>query len=223
MRTLQEIMDARVGDGPLCDPENSQVHQYQVAATAPRDFGSWIVPAPEMGRAFLKINKNACTGIQAAIMHKHGVPPMPQHEYLEKYGDDLQVVAMWRDPYKRLQSCYRFIQRDDLTGVLKEGKQLPDYRLPWPDWVTALCGAEWSDPHVATQYELAFNDRVEPDAIVPWDFEYIKFLFGLEDIPIRNESPKLDCPWDPVLRDLVYRRYHEDFLIWNTASRHWRS
>ena len=83
--------------------------------------------------AFLRIRKCASVSLLEALERRGGARRVDEEELLSVYG---LWVAMWRDPYRRAESQYRYPARTGTT-------------MPFSEWLTEICRTRSSDdPHL---------------------------------------------------------------------------
>lgn len=156
--------------------------------------------------AFLYINKNGITTMSHAF--RENAHPMEAY-FKEEYPQARSVVTMWREPYDRIESSYRF---------LKFGTKLTD---TFEEFIVRNCTEEGHDPHQLPQFEVASDKygRFVPDQIVRWDWGEIQRIYGFKTMPHLNVGKeKYPLPWTKSLRAMYRERYAMDFAVWAGAD-----
>ena len=209
---------------PAAPPEfdNMEV-EHRLVMKVPPMWGNFVVTIPGLKKAFLKVNKNACTGIMSSICQTHsGVEVIPKADFaIRREFDDYELVTMVRDPLKRAESTYRWVQGHDEGHVYRSGTRVPSWRLEFSQWVLALEDYPWTDPHVMPQTDLMLAEGSRwPTVFVPWDFDQLGELLGITKWRTENVSDKtITCNWTVPALELMRRRYAADFLLWEQVNR----
>lgn len=150
---------------------------------------------------FLMINKNGITSMAEALRSRH---PMEAY-FKENYPQGREVVAMWREPYDRIESSYTFLSTS--TGLEET----------FEEFIVRNCTKKGHDPHQLPQFEVASDKygRFVPDRIIRWDWNELASVYGLSTMPYKN---KTKTPrwlfWTPKLREMYRDRYAMDFVVW---------
>ena len=83
--------------------------QYDEWPPIRRRYGSKnLLPAEKVRLTYLSVNKCGVTSSVQNIRGFHKIQCMGHDEYEKSRYADFKVVAMWRDPYLRVQSTYRW-------------------------------------------------------------------------------------------------------------------
>lgn len=171
-----------------------------------------VICLPSADRLWLPIRKNAHTAIFEAIWANHvpwyPVQPPERHSHALRYPR----VALWRDPFARIESAYCYFT------VRHQLADLPPNNYDFAPWVQAICAQadEVRNPHMATQHRIAtlfYPDL--PQRIVRWDFNALAQELGLSTIPKANPSASRPIQWTDRVMDQFVVAYAIDFEIWN--------
>lgn len=174
-----------------------------------------VICLPNAERLWIPIRKNAHTAIFNGIWNGHA-PWFPvQGPDLPRYADWKRIV-MWRNPFDRLQSAYSFFTHNNCPEDIPDPRAYPD-----SDWIVRICETPDStrNPHVATQHRIAtqyFTDL--PDIIVRWDFDQMKNELCIQEIPLSNNSPKMEFDWQPEAVLMVREEYAIDLKVWQEGA-----
>lgn len=173
--------------------------------------------AYNLGLSFVAVNKSGVTTATVEIRQFHKLPAVNWRQHAAQYPDH-KVVAMWRDPWKRCESTYRWAIHaygDFTPGVF------PDARSQdFASWVLELCDVDttrdWYDGHVQSQVFLASDPYGKmPDIILPWDWPRLWNMFKISRPgEIRNKSEHAPTEWTNRARAAFNRVYAEDIAVW---------
>ena len=175
----------------------------------PHSFGE-VIYLPQAQCLWLPIRKNAHTAIFEAIWSNRAqwmqVPPRDLSKYHE-----IKRVAMWRDPFRRLESAYSYFK------TRSQLEDLPSLLLNFPDWVMEVCNQADAqrNPHVASQTRIAklFFDTL-PEKIIRWNFPAMASELSLSEIVPRNASVRVKLDWSYHAICQVEKEYEKDLRIW---------
>lgn len=168
--------------------------------------------------SFVAINKSGVTTATVAIRQFHKLPAVNWMQHAELYPDH-KVVAMWRDPWKRVESTYRW-------AIMSYGEPMPGVMpcpntQPFREWVEELCDVDtakdWYDGHLQTQVFLGSDPHGKmPDIILPWDWPRLWRMFKVSRPgEIRNVSDhSIETMWTPRAKAAFERVYAEDIEVW---------
>jgi hypothetical protein len=189
-----------------------------------------IFPNPLIKRAYLATHKCGCTTIRAAFLAFYNKHPMSNgrnsghswKEYLsiDKY-QGYELVSVWRDPYQRIESTYRWAHttRKDMTD--DEKIMFPHIDRPFADWILDLCQYEvdsWYDMHLKSQMWLNTGPGGEfPDLCIPWNWNKVWNYMRIKPLEdIKNASDKsFQTVWTPAAREAFEATYARDIAFWN--------
>ena len=175
----------------------------------PHSYGE-VICLPEVQRLWLPIRKNAHTAVFEAIWSArvpwYPVRPadLPRHH--------MQRICLWRDPFDRLESAYRYFHDKDL-----DWPDLPDAKQPFADWVLAICRMPDSlrNPHIRSQYAIAkLFFTTLPEIIIRWDFAELATNLGVPEIPKLNASTEMELVWTEEAMAKAAWEYAIDFKVW---------
>ena len=168
--------------------------------------------------SFLSINKNGTTTAQVNIRQMHKLAAVNWIDHPVKYPDH-KIVCMWRDPYKRVESTYRWAQvaYGDFKNFV-----MPDARSQsFARWVEELCSVDtpkdWYDSHLQAQCFLGASEEGKlADIILPWDWPRLWHMFKIHSPgEIRNQSDKsIETMWTVPALKAFERVYEDDLSIW---------
>lgn len=177
-----------------------------------------FLPAEKVKLTYLIVNKCGVTSATKYIRDFHKIQTMGTEQYkASRYYTENKVVAMWRDPFKRIESTYRWSQRTRPA----EPEFFPDWRLPFCDWIPTLCaepGDSWYDEHVASQTFLNTHPLGRmPDVLIPWDWPRLWNMFRVSrpGEPINTSDPGISTPWSDENREMFAEWAAEDITTWN--------
>lgn len=198
--------------------------QHKLVMKVPKHWGTYVVASMRAGRAFQKVNKNACTSIMAGIIWRWPdsvVITRAEFAMLEKYRA-LELNAMVRDPWKRVESTYRWLVAQPEGHRLKRDPEVPCWRLPFADWVLHLCcdrEHSWGDDHFKLQAELLYPEgAIWPDVLIPWDFTELARRFDVDRWTRENVSdPLIQTRWTPKAIEAYRQWAAPDFVLWDYA------
>jgi len=185
-----------------------------------------IVLLHELKRAWMPVHKVATQTLYHSIYA--GCPMdtiVKAEEYLEKYAD-YELIAIHRNPYDRLISCYEFFHQN----AYKFGEHL----MPDPQYAGMLEEAdimkwEWfvrdvirsndltCNAHFKSQKEcLTFEGQFLPDRVIDIkDIDLLLDLFDIKEFRTRNATKKEDFDYyygDQDIQNAVYKRFENDFI-----------
>lgn len=156
------------------------------------------------------VNKAASTGLDDAIRLRwaHDAESLGLSEAI-RYGSEYAVVGMFRDPFARLESAYRYLsgcQRQRYVAT----HNVPPTDLPFSAWVAEVCSIPdyLRDKHICSQ--IGFHWHL--DHIVCWDFGKFARLFDIDEPGVVNASQNQkptnwdDTAWDLFTNDHAFKR-----------------
>ena len=170
--------------------------------------------------AYLRTPKCACTAIKQALFERYG------HECrscnLSEWSQNLPLIAMWRDPFDRIESAFRYFTQSTHRKYQATAPGLPR-AIDWPGFVLGalMIPDDERNPHIRSQYRTACADYLDPIAVdflpaevLRWDFAAFARRFDLPDIPHLNASSTERVEWTPDDRRAVRLAFDSDFEIW---------
>lgn len=177
-----------------------------------------IVVAPELGYGFVLMNKCGATAATHYITRRHHVPALNIAAFREKYPD-YELATMWRDPFGRVESIYRWARR---VGP-PETEFFPNWKLCWHDWVLELCSRpvdSWYDLHVASQTWLSGIDGKPPSLIMAWDWRQFAGVFNIREpiTPMNQSDHGITCMWTIQTMRAITEHYADDLQTWERLN-----
>lgn len=181
-----------------------------------RANGKAFIPAPRVGLAFMVVNKCGSTSSTRYIRDFHKEHAVNHEELLKKWPD-LKIVSMWRDPYERALSQYRW-------GVKVQNpvpEFFPDVNGGFSPWIETLCATpidSWYDNHVASQMWLNLHPLGRmPDFCLPWDWKRLWNMFRVSrpGEAINVSDKELSAEWTPRAYDIFTEWAAKDIEFWN--------
>jgi len=187
---------------------------------------------------FLSVPKTGTTSYETALAPIASIlindPPelkhAPMYRYnrfmrpmLEKFvGEDIEIMAVMREPVSWLGSWYRYRQRPHLAGSINSTAS-----ISFDDFVSAyLKGQKPSFANVGSQAK--FLEPQKNGTSVKFQFKYedqpaiISFLEARLktrlDLPKLNVSPKMTLRLSPEIESRYRRKCAEEFDLWNSIS-----
>lgn len=148
---------------------------------------------------YVPIAKNAHRSIVDAIKASG-------KEWRKEYWNalpDLPRLVLMREPMDRAYSAYRMFVDDGTIDI---------------DFSTFLLNADYTDMHMLPQWDSMRREL--PNRIVRWDFEVLKDLLGLKDIPkIGTNLLKMGTSSVTVEAKAKFDSiYSEDIKLWYGAK-----
>jgi len=176
-----------------------------------------ILPAERVRLTFLSVNKCGVTSAVSNIRDFHKLPCMGPEEYEKsRYYFDHKVVAMWRDPYLRIQSTYRW-------GV-RIGPKVPEFfphtDVGFNEWVQVLCSEpvdSWYDMHLQSQMFLNMHPLGRmPDICIPWDWPRFWNMFKIRHPgeALNTSDSGISTEWTGDNKERFAEWAAEDIAFW---------
>jgi hypothetical protein len=138
-----------------------------------------------------------------------------------RYYFDHKVVAMWRDPYLRIQSTYRW-------GV-RIGPKVPEFfpatDVGFNEWIQVLCSEpvdSWYDMHLQSQMFLNMHPLGRmPDIIIPWDWPRLWNMFRISrpGEALNTSDQEIPTEFSAENRALFSAWAAEDLEFWNSLKK----
>lgn len=182
---------------------------------------SCLVVRP-LNRTFVMANKCGATTAITAIRNRWGCEAVsiPEAEDLAPYHE---LVFMWRDPFERAESIYRWAHKTHPSPA-KFG-MFPDWGRSFPDWVRLLVNPpadlkspEWYDLHACSQTLLESILWRQPDTRLAWDWDQAAELFDCE-FPAKNASDhSIECMWFLETTRLLTKYWRDDVTTWERIN-----
>jgi hypothetical protein len=152
------------------------------------------------------IAKNATNSIKRATDGLR-VEQIGELQTLAPKYKGLPRVAMWRDPFARIESAYRmFRSGNDTIGTFQEwlGRVLVSDELQ-------------SDRHIRPQWRSCVaEDKWLPNRVVRWQFHEFCEVLKLPLIKdVHNASQHWPTEWTEQMRKAYRCVYAKDFEIWH--------
>lgn len=191
-----------------------------------------IVVFPKVKKGFVPITKVAsstmiATGTQIAV----GGFLLDASSFRAKHPD-YELVALTRDPYKRLVSCFKFLNR----VVYPNGLDLPPVHssmnlsnvdvYKWEWFVEDVCQVKDENCNMFFKSQVAQLQNYGAEKAKTYDISHIRELADILQLPelrTRNvtEYDDRDYYADSAIRDAVAKRYAIDFDMfgYSTAKR----
>lgn len=171
----------------------------------------WLV-VHDNGRVFAPVSKNANTSIKRAIQNNTEREEfVPKDDVIRKWPD-YEVVAVVRNPFDRLVSCYEFFQKVqpyynrqyEFPTVSSFKEFLAEVR-DWPD--------ETANKHFRSQYNLLSQDGIFlPSVVIDFeDLVFIKDYFRILRLEHKKGSGRTS-----------YRDYYKPEWVKWVESRFWK-
>lgn len=159
---------------------------------------------PPLGLIFVDINKNASTAIKAAIRERWLREYIKIQAPADLVGRPEKVVAMWREPHERIASAYRWFEK----------------RMPFSSFVMDVIDRDLGrdDKHYMRQVDfVSVGENWLADVIVPWDFDEIRQLFDLPEIPVLHRTRPQEFDWTDEARSAFDDKYRLDLEVWSAS------
>jgi len=152
----------------------------------------------ERGLIYVPILKNASTTLGDALRRR-----WPEMQTANCESTRGRRIAMWRDPYKRMESTYKMMVRQGL------GNDFSKYVVD-----VCKCSMWPHDPHLKPQHYFGPVDQV-----VPWDFDLFARLFKLKDWGHLNKARSVEVEWNASALKHFKKRYRQDIEIWDDIKK----
>lgn len=177
----------------------------------------WLV-VHDNERVFAPVSKNANTSIKQAIQSATEKKDfVPKDDIIRKYGN-YEVVAVVRNPFDRLVSCFTFFQkvqphynRQYEFPTIDSFEEFVKAVHDWPD--------ETSNKHFRSQFNLLSQDGYFlPDSLIDFrDVERIREFFPIKGLENKKKQDRLHYSsfYTPVTRKLVEERFRVDLDYFN--------
>ena len=189
---------------------------------------------------FLSVPKTGTTAYESALAPLADIhvanPPELKHAPVYRYnrffrpmvdkfiGDDVDILAVVREPISWLGSWYRFRQRPFMTG-----KPNATHGIGFDDFVEAYCkGKRPGFANVGSQakfLEPAGNGTCatklfryeDQDALQAWLEERLEVTI---ETGRENVSPAMELSLSPGVEAKLRRKCAEEFALWDSIPRH---
>lgn len=135
--------------------------------------------------------------------------------------DDMETIAVIRQPVDRLGSWYRYRSRDDLAGHPNSTKG-----VTFDQFVAEYLKGKPA-PYAALGSQARFLNDSDGNMAITHLFRYEalpKLVAFLEDrlkrkivLPKVNVSPKMELTLDPGVEARLKRKHADEFAVWETA------
>lgn len=189
---------------------------------------------------FLSVPKTGTTAIEEALSpHADMVishPPELKHAPLYRYNrffrpmferacktDDMETMAVMREPVSWLASWYRYRRRADLRGLPKSTEN-----VSFEDFVQEYMKGERKAPFANVGSQAKFLEPRKNGVKVDHLFRYedqLKVMAFLEnrlemkiELPQRNSSPDMPLSLSPDTRAKLLRTCAEEFELYESLS-----
>jgi hypothetical protein len=137
------------------------------------------------------------------------------------------LVVMWRDPFERLESTYRWaVRRQPHRFHVKVDEpfnyMFPPANKPFADWVAHVCKYpvdSWFDTHLKSQTWLSHGPGGErADLLLRWDWKVFEELFQVQ-VETHNASDRsIPAEWTLAAREAAEHTYAKDIEAWNDGN-----
>lgn len=185
--------------------------------------------------AFLAVPKTGSTAIEGALSPNSAIlfrnPPNMKHmslakfvrffdHYLKNTGiNDIQTMAILREPLDWLGSWYRYRHRDEIRG-----NRNSTYGISFDDFILAYCQAEDRPPYANIGAQSSFISGGDTGVKVDHLFSYDRLDLAVEFLEDRvgkklnlrqkNVSPVMELEVSPKTLAIYEQKNAEDFEIY---------
>lgn len=196
---------------PICNPSTAPR-----AFPRPTTYTSAAIYLPHPNRIYIPIRKNAHTAIHEAIIVSRNPWWSAPPDILDwAIRNGAQVATLWRDPFERIESAYRFFSTHRYAS-----DEIPDVRQSFADWVLAVCEIPDAkrDLHLRSQCRTCLDSMgfgvLEDVRIIPWDLPALAAELMLPPIPHLNATESFTCHWTDRAKYAFITAYATDIEIW---------
>ena len=168
---------------------------------------------------YLRVNKAACSALGSSITAHWGPDEAVHmwHDDAVRYMGTYETVRMWRNPWRRMESAYRFMSAYVRAQYVRE-HNIPPVSLPFSDWVQEICSVEdhLRDRHLCSQHGFGQVG----DHHFAWDFDGFARMFQLPAIGVVNPSEPKATEWTPEALEAFGAdpAFSGDIYIWRSLT-----